>query len=1028
MSMTIDIVSADAYRREIEGMVTANRATVIEGPTGSGKTTRIPPFLYEGGYAGARLIGVMEPRRIAAISTAEFVALRYGCRVGEEIGYQIRFDDTTREGTRIKYMTDGILLQEAKSDPLFSRYGVLVFDEAHERGINSDFGLGLAKRAMKAREDLKVVVMSATMDAAKYAAFLETDAIVRVEGRMYPVEERFLEQEDIEAAYAKFRLKEEKREAHLIEALAAHMVEKIHRTDGKGDILIFMPGEAEIFRTIRFIEELGMAGMSILPIYGNMSPDEQRRIFESVSGRKVIVATNIAETSITVPGVRHVVDSGLIKESGFDPRTGIGSLKVVEHSRAGLEQRKGRAGRLEDGICWRLFRKENYEVIRPQYRRNQDEVLRPEYTKPEIQRSDLAGVVLRLLGLGIKDVENFELPDPLPKEAVRHALETLEAIGAMSKEREVTEIGEKILELPLEPRIGRMILAAEEFGCVDEMMTIAAKLSVRDVFVRPRDKEKEEEADRAKMRFCDRRSDFLTLLTVVKMYEQSGRSRDWASANFLNWKALDEILDIRGQIQEILERQGVNIGSAGYLLPKNQNALTAEEEAQGDAIGKALAAGLIQNIAFLRGLHSYERNDDEVYIHPSSVLMDEFDPPIIMSASVVKTKRAYARDCGIVKERWLEEIAPQATRREIVGPQKKYSSDEGEYEVFERFYFQERLVSEKSVTARGPLVTRKIAQDIMTGKISFGCQILNAEVLRKVEQIYLQSGEKTKKPFTSMELEEFYVERLGDAATVEEAAVKNLVLDIREFVSKEEAEEFLPKAPHTKHYMVEPPPAPRPAQVVLAPPQVETKIDKATQERLTALRKDTDAILRNPSIYGYEEGYGLRSKAYMLLGEVERLERMYEMPRWSTLEEREEKLGGLEEKIQSAYAFREKREQNTAKKIAKKEEEAKRQKDRERLEQEWKEYQTRAITLQQDYKGWPGLGIYTFPVDNRGDPQDYREKDGRMYRFDWENTQEVLPEEGKSYWGYVTQWGDPSLVALLCEVVPQPAHLRQAKW
>ena len=565
------------HREEIKETVKANKATIIVGETGSGKTTQVPPYLFEAGLARKGRIGITQPRRIAAISTAEFVAAQFGCNVGEEVGYQIRFNDTTTQGTRIKFMTDGILLQEAKRDPTFSRYDVLIFDESHERGLNTDFCLGLAKRALDLRDDLKVVVMSATIDAKKFARFFGAAPIVSVEGRMYPVEVRYIERGDIGDAVA--LLDPDPR--NLIEALAAYTVDKIHRSGSKGDILVFMPGAAEIFRTIRFIEELRHTGLTALPVFGDMSPDEQRKIFESVPGRKVVVATNIAETSITVDGVVHVVDSGIIRESEFDPRSGIGSLRVVEHSKAGLEQRKGRAGRTQEGMCWRLFLKEEYDGTRSEYRRSWREKDRQEFTKPEILRSDLAGVVLRLLGIGIKYIEDFELPDPPSDDALRNALETLGAIGAISENREVTSLGERLLELPFEPKIGRMILAAQEFGCVHEAMTIAGKLSVREMFRRP--KGREIAADVAKMRFVDSRSDFLTTLAVVQAYEGNGRDHSWADENFLNWKSLDEILNIRAQIEEILKAQDVEITNVGYHPPKDQDDLTHGEKEQGES-------------------------------------------------------------------------------------------------------------------------------------------------------------------------------------------------------------------------------------------------------------------------------------------------------------------------------------------------------------------------------------------------------------------------------------------------------------
>lgn len=684
----------EKYRNKITEIIVDNSVVIVVGETGCGKTTQVPRYLYEAGLATDGRIGVTEPRRIAAISAAEFVAGQIGCKLGEEVGFQIRFNESTTEGTKVKFMTDGILLQEAKSDPLFLRYKVLIFDEAHERGIYTDFALGLVKRALAQRSDLKVVVMSATLEAGKFAKFFGEAPIISVEGRMYPVDERFMTEQEMRDALTLLNPKR----GQEIEALAAFMAQKIHQSGLPGDILIFMPGEAEIHRVMRHIEFLNLSGLNVLAAYGNMNPDQQRRIFNHVIGRKVVVATNIAETSITIDGVVHVIDSGLIKESCFNSKTGIGALKVVEHSKAGLEQRKGRAGRTQLGICWRLFTKEEYEEGRWQYRRDWDEVGRPDYTKPEIQRSDLAGVVLRLAGIGIKNVESFDYIDAPSFEMLHGAVKTLEAIGAITEDRNVTEVGEKILDLPLDPRIGRMILEAQKFGCVREISAIAAKLSVRDFFVRPKDKE--HEADAAKRQFIDKRSDLLTALAVLDAYEGYGWDRRWASENFLNWKAIEEALSIRRQIEDILERFGIELTSVGYHLPKDQYSLTEEEKRQEEEIGKAVLAGFIENLARSGYRHTYDRMSQTggtLYIHPSSVLFGGYGAELLVAISIVETSRVFARDCQEVQVDWVLEAAPQAVKIKRTEARKGYFSES--YTVYERVLLNGALLKEKEVPA-----------------------------------------------------------------------------------------------------------------------------------------------------------------------------------------------------------------------------------------------------------------------------------------------------------------------------------------
>lgn len=1014
----------EKHRRVIEEAVRDNQVTVLVGETGSGKTTRVPLYLYEAGLAKQGRIGVTQPRRIAAISVAEYVAAGMGCRVGEEVGFQIRFNDATTEGTKIKFMTDGILLQEAKSDPLFSRYDVLVFDEAHERGLNTDFCLGLAKRALAQRPELKVVVMSATIDAEKFAAFFNNAPIVRIEGRMFPVEVRYLDRADVMEAKNLLNLKR----GQETEAYAAYRVDRIHRSASPGDILVFMPGEAEIHRTIRMIEDFGHSGLTVFPVFGNMNPDDQRRIFSRTRGRKVVVATNIAETSITVDGVVHVVDSGLIRETDFDPKSGIGSLKVVEHSKAGLEQRKGRAGRTQPGVCWRLFSEEEFEKGRYEYRRNWGKEERPEFTKPEIQRSDLAGVVLRLIGIGIKDVENFELPDAPSREMIVNAVLTLQAIGALTPSFDITPLGEKLLDLPVEPRIGRMIIAAEEFGCVEEVIAIAAKLSVRDLHMRP--KGKEFEADAAKQKFQDQRSDLLTALTVVRVYEENRRDRRWASENFLNWKAIEELINIREQLRNILEGLGVKITSVAYRLPKDQFDLKEEEKKQGEAVGKAVTAGLIQNFAVSAGYrHSYRRTNGLVHIHPSSSVFNP-EPGFIVSDSVTTTSgpkgdKTWARDCQEVKAQWLQEIAPHAVQVEMTGPRRRlfsFSSESDDYLVTKIIRFNGIVISEEELPAEGPEVTGQIVKDIMSGDFNIGCEFANRETLRRVEQIHIASEGKTKKALTREELKEFYIARLEGVTSVAEARAKNLLINIRDFVSEQEEEEYGPKVDRVRHHLIEPS-TPRTDMFEEAPfskePEQDLEIDLETQGRISAASNRVATIIYDPDRYGYKKGgVGLSLALEFLKGVFRR----------GNKEEAQWLLLALEEEIRTAFKrveeFEARREKKALEVAAKKEKKEAEAADRRRIEEAWREYERVLPEFRERHKDYPGWGIYTFSVSG-GMPQDFRGDDGKTYSFD-QDFFEVLPKEGSvsfTCWGYVTQWGAKTRIAAILEVVLKPKHL-----
>ncbi|MCH8820907.1 ATP-dependent RNA helicase [Patescibacteria group bacterium] len=985
------------------------------GETGSGKTTQVPVYLLDAGFGQRGRIGITQPRRLAATSVAEYVADRMGCRVGEEVGYQIRFDDTTTEGTRISFMTDGILLQEAKSDPLFSRYEVLVFDEAHERNLNTDFGLGLVKHALNTRDDLKVVIMSATIDADKFSAFFGGAPIINVEGKTYPVEVRYLDAVDEQDAQDLFMDRS-------IEALAAFKVGQIHRSGKPGDILVFMPGKDEIYKTIRLIEQLHHQDLHTLAVYGDMTPQEQRRIFDRFSGRKVIVATNIAETSITIDGVVHVVDSGLIKQMNFDPNTGIRSLSVTEHSKSGLAQRLGRAGRTQPGVCWRLFLSEEYETGRLPYQ-GWSKKQRDQFTKPEILRTDLAGVVLRMIGIGITDVESFEFVDMPVAGAIHNAYEALKALEALNEDNQITTLGHRLLDLPVEPRIGRMILAAEDYGCADEIVTIAASLSVRDVFRRPRDKELE--ADAAKARFTDPRSDFLTTLNVVEQYLANQGIREWTQDNFLNYRALEQLLNIRGQLLEILERLRVEVASVGYRKPKDRFDPSPEEKAQAEAIGKAVTAGLIQNLSILRRGVDYVRNGDLVRIHPGSGLFSEL-PRLLTCDSIVKTKTRksgmmnFARSCQEVELPWVEEIAPHLLKTEVeTTPSWSYSPEEG-YVYQRRTYLAGVEISSESTPAKGPEVVRKFAEDLANEQRFLSFINHNQQVMYRLETIYRASGGITKL-LTREELTEFYVERLGDATTKAESEEKNLQLNLDDYVSAEERKQYGSERPS----LVSQARARISDLATTLRKESPKELDEFTKNKIEDLRKRLDAMSLDPKEWGFQSGWNGSSQIRSLLGDLRSAE---DNLRWDQeTEAARAKIDSVRSSVERHEELHQRRLERQARKA---EEERQAEEERRQLQQEeegYKEYETALVALKAKAGSWPGFGTYQFPFNANGDPEDYLQ-DGFTHTLDWDHT-EVLPDENESYWGFVTQTipqnggGTIRKIALLLEVRSKPAHL-----
>lgn len=610
-----------AKEPEITATYAANQVMILVGETGSGKTTKMPVYAHNHNVATGltRKVGVTQPRKIAATSTSSFVAKQLGTIVGDLVGYQIRFDDRTADHTRIKFMTDGILLEEIQHDPELSEYDTIIVDEAHERSENIDFLLGLLKNLLKRRPDLKLVVTSATIDQQKFSRYFNNAPVVNVSGRMYPVEIIWSET-DIP-------------EWMMVEEVSQRVI-TINKTKPKGDILVFMTGADDINKVITRLEKAAMWNVVILPAYGDLSFEDQQKIFRSYPGkRKVVVATNIAETSITPPGVVYVVDSGLIKQANFHTDTGIQSLDVVEHSQAGCDQRAGRAGRLESGVCYRMYTQENFRA-------------RLLFTKPEILRVSLAKTVLKMESIGIADIEGFDFLDAPNPEAFHEAYETLIALGAIRHGvRGLTEIGRGMAKLPLDPRISRMVLEAEKHGCVKNVVTVAAFLSVRNIFVRP--KESEWQADEAHRSFKDSKSDALTFLKVWAQYEHSGFNNRWCSTNFINAKLMVEVKKIREQLFQVLSGHGMKL----------------TECASDTATAKAVAMGQVYNLfehAFRGAYRGVQRaNVGAIHIHPSSGLFRGFhNPRFIVVTDIVQTSKVWGRGCSVVEPEWLPELVP----------------------------------------------------------------------------------------------------------------------------------------------------------------------------------------------------------------------------------------------------------------------------------------------------------------------------------------------------------------------------------
>ncbi|KAL9438477.1 hypothetical protein AB3S75_024199 [Citrus x aurantiifolia] len=611
------------YRDELLQAVNEYQVLVIVGETGSGKTTQIPQYLHEAGYTKQGKVGCTQPRRVAAMSVAARVSQEMGVKLGHEVGYSIRFEDCTSEKTILKYMTDGMLLREILSEPNLESYSVLMVDEAHERTLSTDILFGLLKDLIKFRSDLKLLISSATLDAEKFSDYFGSAPIFKIPGRRYPVEIHYTKAP----------------EADYIDA-AIVTVLQIHVTQSPGDILVFLTGQEEIETADEILKHrtrgLGskIAELIICPIYANLPTELQAKIFEPTpeGARKVVLATNIAETSLTIDGIKYVIDPGFSKVKSYNPRTGMESLLVHPISKASAMQRAGRSGRTGPGKCFRLYTLHNYH-------KDMDD-----NTVPEIQRTNLANVVLILKSLGIDDLVNFDFIDPPPEEALLKALELLFALSALNKLGELTKVGRRMAEFPLDPMLSKMIVASDKYKCSDEIITIAAMLSVgNSIFYRPKDKQVH--ADNARMNFhLGNVGDHIALLRVYNSWRECNYSTQWCYENYIQVRSMKRARDIRDQLEGLLERVEIEVTS-------NLNDL--------DAIKKAITSGFFPHSAKLQKNGSYwtVKHPQRVHIHPSSGLAQVL-PRWVVYHELVLTTKEYMRQVTELKPEWLVEIAP----------------------------------------------------------------------------------------------------------------------------------------------------------------------------------------------------------------------------------------------------------------------------------------------------------------------------------------------------------------------------------
>ena len=703
-----ETLPVNVLRGEIAEVIAHHQVVVICGETGSGKTTQLPKICLELGRGLNGLIGHTQPRRIAARATASRIAQELKSEIGRHVGFKIRFTDKTTPTSYIKLMTDGILLAETQTDPLLRQYDTILIDEAHERSLNIDFMLGYLRQLLPKRPDLKVIVTSATLDAQRFSEHFNRAPVIEVSGRLYPIETRY-------------RPFDEKKDTDLNDAIV-DAVSEAHR-EGAGDVLVFLPGEREIREAAEALRKNHPPGLEVLPLFARQTAAEQARVFSPHNGRRVILATNVAETSLTVPGIRYVIDSGLARVKRYSHRNKVEQLQVEPIARAAANQRAGRCGRVSAGICFRLYGEDNF---------NQ----RPPYTEPEILRSSLAGVILRMKSLHLGDVEDFPfLEAPAPR-MIADGYQLLAELGAMNEAtKALTPTGRELARLPLDPKIGRMILAAREHNCLREVLVIAAALGTQD----PRDRPQEHAAaaDQAHAKWKDEKSEFLSYLKLwaaadeVWKHESSNKQRQWCRQHFINWLRVREWRDVHAQLMTLCHEHGWK-----------ENQIPGSYE----AIHKALLTGLLGNVGLIN-------EEDKNYlgargirftIHPGSALVKKAGR-WIMAAELVETSRLFARCIARIEPEWLEQVGAHLVRSHIYDPH--WEKGPGQVAAWERVTLHGLMIHARRRVHYGP-IDPKLSREILIRSALVEAEV-GEDWLKRWR--FLQHNQKLKREIENLE-------------------------------------------------------------------------------------------------------------------------------------------------------------------------------------------------------------------------------------------------------------------------------------
>ena len=724
-------------REEIARAIDAHQVVIVAGETGSGKTTQLPKICLELGRGREALIGHTQPRRLAARTVARRIAEELNTVPGELVGYQVRFTDTVSQNAAIKLMTDGILLAEIQRDRLLRKYDTIIIDEAHERSLNIDFLLGYLKRLLPRRPDLKLIITSATIDVDSFSRHFGDAPVIEVSGRTYPVETLYMgEVSDREEG---------------VQQQIVSLVGDIEagRMGPRGDVLVFLPGERDIRELARELRRDG--NLDVLPLYARLSQAEQNRVFDTSTRRgvRVVLATNVAETSLTVPGIRYVIDPGEARISRYSYRTKVQRLPIEPISQASANQRQGRCGRVEAGVCIRLYSEEDFNR-------------RPEYTDPEIKRTNLAAVVLQMLVLGLGEVEKFPFINPPDPRLVRDGYKLLEELGAVTPDGKLTDTGRRMARLPVDPRLARMVLAASRQKCLEEILVIASALAIQDPRERPADKQ--QQADQRHARFKHPRSDFMAWLNLWRYYEEQRQAlsqnqlRKLCKREFLSFLRMREWRDIHAQLTVACRQQ--------KLRPRP----TLPDEEHYEGVHVALLSGLLANIAqHQEGREYLGSRNRKLEIFPGSSQARK-QPKWVVAAEIVETSKVWAREVAAIDPGWTIGINPGLLKHHYYQP--RWQSRSGRVMAYERLTLYGLTVADKRAVHYGPIAPEEARQlllreGLVAGKYRQPPPFLkhNLRLVRELEE--LESRVRRRDILVDEQaLFEFYDERLpGDIYT-----------------------------------------------------------------------------------------------------------------------------------------------------------------------------------------------------------------------------------------------------------------------